>query len=129
MTKPLRKRLIILGAVMVAVTAMIAFWLEGWRLFGFQYCTSFELIDMEATMIDETRLGIIVSCRSNGIRMKDYVYEIEDGTLKIGFKFGLFAEGGMINQFILPLDQPVNKILFCSGKEETEIPIQYLKEK
>lgn len=125
MSKRVRKRLIILGVIIVVIAAIIAYHLGGWRLFGFNTCTSFEYIDMEATMLNENNLGILVSCRSNGLKMQGYVYKIDDSTLKIGFKFSIFANGGMMEQFILPLEKPIDKIIMCAGKEQTEIPIHY----
>lgn len=78
-------------AVLICVLALVIIFIIyqfGWRVLGFNGCTSPNPIIIKEASVENNDLYIeLENIDSFGSRYKGYVYEIEDSVLKLGVKF------------------------------------------
>lgn len=98
----------------------------GWRIGGFSNCVNPERYFVLGYIKDEENISILYEKGSYCTPTVGYISEQDDSTLKIGIKYymgypALITGNSWVEELVIPLDDNIEKIVFCGDGAEVDI--------
>ena len=123
MHKYLRICLKFLFPILVVAIGGVLTYLYGWRLFGFRFCQSPTSIGVLDVSVSDGHVTITGCTTDSASKFIGYHYNLKNGILRIGLRFGMFAGESGDFKINIQEDNSIEKIVITgSGKEKKIYP-------
>lgn len=110
-----KRRLLI---IIILIASLILLLSNGWRLFGFKYCSSPKSLHIKKIEVTDERVNLSVINYSSAGIFSGYITKVENNNLYIGLKYSLFSlnrNGGSNIQIPISIKQDNIQKIYLKG--------------